>query len=268
MSNRRSYMCDWKLGAGGAAVLTLVVGVLLAGSPAAGEKKPEPTPSSAVPAPQRGIPDPTPSTTPSAPIGGPQEGGAGLVPSSASGAPQSAPQGGVKVHGHWTIEIRDPDGTVVTRREFDNALVSNGGLPALLARQATIGLWTVTISGLPFPCGPAEDPGGPCIIIEGSSTAPAQPNILFKTLTVVAPTGSQPNAGRLVLSGAAIAFRSTRINTVATGNARCPATRPPASNCEAQTLNLVTSFTQGPVNPPVEALKDQQIQVTVVLSFS
>src|SRR4051812_28098741 len=31
-------------------------------------------------------------------------------------------QEGVTLRGHWVIEVRNPDGTLVTRREFDNAL--------------------------------------------------------------------------------------------------------------------------------------------------
>src|SRR3989442_5421961 len=47
---------------------------------------------------------------------------------------------GIKVHGHWTIEVRNPDGTLVTRREFENGLVGASGLAQILARQKTPGL--------------------------------------------------------------------------------------------------------------------------------
>jgi hypothetical protein len=33
---------------------------------------------------------------------------------------------GIKVHGHWMIEVRNPDGEVVTRREFENAITQSG----------------------------------------------------------------------------------------------------------------------------------------------
>ena len=33
---------------------------------------------------------------------------------------------GIKVHGHWTIDVRNPDGTLVTHREFENSLVQAG----------------------------------------------------------------------------------------------------------------------------------------------
>ena len=31
------------------------------------------------------------------------------------------PQEGIKVHGHWVVEISNPDGTLADRREFENA---------------------------------------------------------------------------------------------------------------------------------------------------
>ena len=47
---------------------------------------------------------------------------------------------GIKVHGHWTIEVRDPDGTLVTYREFENSLTAAGGqfLAALMGGTTTI----------------------------------------------------------------------------------------------------------------------------------
>jgi hypothetical protein len=52
-----------------------------------------------------------------------------------SGAPGSgemsslrgeAQQQGIQVRGHWIIEVRDPDGTLADRREFENALTLSG----------------------------------------------------------------------------------------------------------------------------------------------
>lgn len=33
---------------------------------------------------------------------------------------------GIKVHGHWTIEVRDPDGRLAAHREFENSLAPSG----------------------------------------------------------------------------------------------------------------------------------------------
>src|SRR2546428_3795116 len=45
---------------------------------------------------------------------------------------------GIKVHGHWTIDVRNPDGKLVMHREFENALTAHGGgaLFQLLGRFA------------------------------------------------------------------------------------------------------------------------------------
>ena len=39
-----------------------------------------------------------------------------------AGTAAKGTQEGIKVHGHWTIEVRNPDGKVVTHTEFENAL--------------------------------------------------------------------------------------------------------------------------------------------------
>ena len=67
-------------------------------------------------------------------------------------APGGGSTEGIKVHGHWTIEVRDPDGSLVSRTEFDNAL--SGGtsrLPKVLARVYTIGLWGVKLGDINGP---------------------------------------------------------------------------------------------------------------------
>jgi hypothetical protein len=49
-----------------------------------------------------------------------------LVNLRAQSVPPSSAREGIKVHGDWTIEIRNPDGQLVERRQFKNALVRNG----------------------------------------------------------------------------------------------------------------------------------------------
>ena len=58
-------------------------------------------------------------------------GGAKLSGVSGNGAPAeagTAASGGIRVHGHWVIDVRNPDGTVAEHREFDNSLVTGGSL--------------------------------------------------------------------------------------------------------------------------------------------
>jgi len=56
---------------------------------------------------------------------------------------------GIKVHGHWTIEVRDPDGTLVTHREFENALNPSTGaslLSGCLANGCAKPQWWIALS--------------------------------------------------------------------------------------------------------------------------
>src|SRR5579863_8703566 len=39
---------------------------------------------------------------------------------------------GIKVHGHWVLEIRNPDGSVARRKEFENSLTHSTFNPNLL----------------------------------------------------------------------------------------------------------------------------------------
>src|SRR5258707_12036610 len=61
---------------------------------------------------------------------------------------------GIKVHGHWTIEVLNPDGTLVTHREFENSLhpLAPPFLSNLLSRQISPGLWSVLVGGPSQPC--------------------------------------------------------------------------------------------------------------------
>jgi len=60
-----------------------------------------------------------------------------------STAPAKAGTEGIKVHGHWIINVKNPDGTLVEHREFDNSLQNNGGaaLVGLLSGYFTPGDW-------------------------------------------------------------------------------------------------------------------------------
>lgn len=48
------------------------------------------------------------------------------VVSETAPAPESGDGVGIQVHGHWTIEVRNPDGSLDARYEFENALTDSG----------------------------------------------------------------------------------------------------------------------------------------------
>jgi hypothetical protein len=75
-------------------------------------------------------------------------------------AKKAAPKGqseGIKVHGHWVIEVKNPDGKVVSHTEFENSYVTaQAVLPNMLSRHLTYGEWGVLLgnsSSSQSPCG-------------------------------------------------------------------------------------------------------------------
>lgn len=190
----------------------------------------------------------------------------------------SGPNEGIKVHGRWVIEVRNADGSVADRREFDNALIGGAHLSALLARTTSVGKWAIDLRSSdpsltntePQPCGSTTGTVAgipvtthhPCVIAEtGTFTASST---VFETLTVTAPAAGQPNAGALVLSGSATARADASIKKVSTSVGSCAATDAPATTCDFAPRVGMTSTT---LAAPVAVTNGQQIQVTVVISF-
>lgn len=80
---------------------------------------------------------------------------------------------GIKVHGHWVIEVREPDGRLASRTEFDNAFSDNGHIQQLLARERSAGLWNIelrTQSGGTNPCHTSSGTSVRCFLVESGST--------------------------------------------------------------------------------------------------
>jgi|GEM_PF-726155 len=198
---------------------------------------------------------------------------------------KGGPVEGIKVHGHWTIDVRDPDGKLVTHREFENGLTlqGKGGLVKLLGRQITNGAWHVGLANSSgnHPCEfPSSSPGGsatptPCQILEPSFWAPGVVDspYFFKTLIL-----SLPDSGGLVLSGNASAARNSTIDMVSTRIYNCPPNNGPQTCATTNTIGQF-EFTEKQLAQPVngvcpepacavDVVKGQIIQVTVTISFS
>jgi hypothetical protein len=80
---------------------------------------------------------------------------------------------GIKVHGHWTIEVRKPDGKLISHTEFENSLVGSGGgavLPTFLAQNAT--QYTSNPTGLV-----SYTPGEWGILLGDATSPPCSANI-------------------------------------------------------------------------------------------
>lgn len=204
-----------------------------------------------------------------------------VVPGAIAALRAQAPGGpreGIVVHGHWTIDVREPDGRLVSHREFENALVASGAsmLGDILARRRTEGAWTVFVNAsragsASYPC-LAEDgrPSGCVTIEQGWYADRPQPNI-FPNLTVGGPG--------LVLSGTATANRGGSIDTVGASNYTCPSTMLPAAcaqyvsysvsvvNQTANETTTISGFSSAEIMP-IAVAAGQLIQVTVTFTFS
>ena len=91
---------------------------------------------------------------------------AGAVKSSTAAAPAAqAPAKGaheaIGVHGHWTIEVKNPDGTLAKHVEFENGLCIGTGAPGeqsrLLTGGGAVGGWEIKLGNSSIPAEP-QDP--------------------------------------------------------------------------------------------------------------
>jgi hypothetical protein len=79
-----------------------------------------------------------------------------------SPAPQKPGGEGIKVHGHWVLQVKNPDGTLGERREFENSLVtsgSNGFLGSTLLVNLLGGVYSSGGLGIALITGPATTAG-------------------------------------------------------------------------------------------------------------
>jgi len=161
----------------------------------------------------------------------------------------------LKVHGQWTILVRNKRHKIVQRRHFENSLVTTGAgtIAQLLTGNVVGGSWGVNIT---FGA-----------IVDAHNTASDSPPF-YKNLVVTAPT-SGPDANKVVLSGTATPSADTTITQVDTYLGLC--TGPATAGCTVAaspqfTHKALDGLNGDPAAVPVAA--GQQVAVTVKLSFS
>jgi len=153
------------------------------------------------------------------------------------------------VHGRWVIEIREPDGRLVSRREFENELQPSGQsiLTDLLTHKAVAGSWVV-LAGLPF-CEKDLIGSGGCP--SGGATA---------ELIVVSAGGT------VVLTGVAPAPIALSFTEVGTAVATCdPGTYACISGAAGYKVPVGFSYRTIPAQ---SVAAGQIVQVSVTISFS
>lgn len=162
---------------------------------------------------------------------------------------------GITVHGHWTIDVRNADGSLAAHYEFENALANHLGastfLNGVLARTKRVGRWQVSLS----------DPNGQPLFWTVEAGTPGF-GAESQTLTLATPT-TGPNAGKLVLSGHGTAPRDAQITFVQSQTDDCPPPGDPAA-CNSSAF----AFSQRDLASPIPVVAGQIVQLTVVFSFS
>jgi hypothetical protein len=178
--------------------------------------------------------------------------------------PQSGPAEGIGIRGYWTIEIRNPDGTLATRREFKNALTTNGQayLSRLLARLLTPGPWLIRLGGASSPCRTFTE-NFDCILTEARASRPASPH-LAKTLV---PVANPP----LTYSGYIVVPFDGSITSVASSVEQCLPTVKTASCLGVTQIGgaqlFPPSFTEATI-PAIPVTAGQQVAASVAFTFS
>lgn len=173
---------------------------------------------------------------------------------------------GVEVRGDWTIEVREPDGRLVSQREFQNAFVGAELLSQILSKDHSLGRWAIGLSNSSFPI------HHPCVINEfgyrcvvAENNPDNRPNY-FPNLTVLRYNN------QLHLSGSFIAQHDALIDWVVTFNVTCMG-EPNHEECTNTTLTpamgeIPLSEKLFPAGEPIAVSENQQVFIEVVISFS
>jgi len=213
---------------------------------------------------------------------------------------QSAPAGksrggeGIKVHGHWTVEVKNPDGSLVKHVEFENSLVGSGAGDAILAQllsgEVVVADWAIVPNnqtGTPL-CNTSTNP---CDIVTsttgafGSSVCAGGINICTPGLTLsYVPYNATTSTGAgIQLQGSIVAAEGGSLVNVATRVAYCDASAASSSylattpsQCLASTQSsppsgdnlLVSYFTSTTLGTSVAFVSGQTVTFTVSISFS
>jgi len=186
---------------------------------------------------------------------------------------------GIAMHGHWIIDLKNPDGTIVEHRDFENSLQSATSLLQLAAGNNTVGDLAINFSSVNGAALCAAGQNSSCNLIASASAgaglfpctgAPA--GICTPGLTEV----TDLTTGNITLSGMVTVAQAGSVNYVATDILTClPPGTPtfsniPPSACYAQnfTGDVYYGILTGTSIAPLAATAGQVISFTVVLSFS
>ena len=183
-----------------------------------------------------------------------------LVP--AVGARQAAKPNGVsiKVHGRWTITVRDRNGHVAATRRFENSLVG-------LGQERLISLlWGVSVA-------PANGAGWGIIYQHQDANSQAKQNEAVPISRRIHISSSDwnedpQNLANITLWGSVKATSATQLVAVGTSLKICGGTYTAAACPAPTTPPTQFDFTYKKLDSPLPVAAGQTIDFTVVLYFS
>jgi len=184
----------------------------------------------------------------------------------------NASQQGIKVHGHWVIDVRNPDGTLAAHRDFENSLVGANDMLGFLYGSEVMSDLAVYLGSSTPPCNVSSSYY--CDLVHNLSVLPASARCGYDycvTGLTITPTFGQNPA--LVLAGNMTATQAGSITTVGTFIGLCgsptstPTTTSPSSCAAGNNQYGYGALTQTSITS-VAITSGQIIQVTVTITFS
>ena len=171
--------------------------------------------------------------------------------------PHGGPQEGIKVHGHWSIVIKNPDGSVASHHDFENALAPEATqtLTTLLLGTNTVfpgqNGWAVELDAMPAATYYITQPNFPAAYL------PPNPS-LTTTLSIQLGSVGQIPSSIFHLSGTTKFAAASSITGVKTLLA-----------CANGGIGCGLTFTSHDLSAsPIAVQSGQSVDVTVTISFS
>jgi hypothetical protein len=204
-------------------------------------------------------------------------------------APRKPGSEGIKVHGHWVIDVKNPDGTVIEHRDFQNSLQDQGQLLTLLISGYVVtgGYGIVLVGNVCPPVGGGVNTTN-CFLPQNPSAINAlgecgMPYNCYGGMTLTVNYNSPtPPANSLVFSGTVTAPQAGTITAVQTAYQTCATSSGSSGNPNGLSAanpntcltaggsdgGTVGTFTGTTLSPALNLTAGQILQVTVTISFS
>jgi hypothetical protein len=179
---------------------------------------------------------------------------------------------GIKVHGHWVINVFSPNGQLVSHTEFENSLQSTGMefLAQVLGGQKSVGNWELSFAGTSGPCttlfAPTGTPVGTCVIKPGTATVTSCGSNGC-TSNIMEPPQVPFNGTTMQLIGALTFPSAGNITQVETIVSNCNSSTSPFT-CYGNPAVSKGVFTSANLPTAVKVAANQLVQITVTFSFS